>query len=61
VLTAAVQNVPAEEADRRTMLAALYDPADEDRGELVLQKFQEIKTPEVRKAIGAKAAKLAGE
>jgi Apea-like HEPN len=61
VLTAAVQNVPAEEADRRTMLAALYDPADEDRGEFALQKFQEIKTPEVRKAIAAKVAKLAGE
>lgn len=60
VLTAAIQNVPAEEADRRTILAALYDPADEDRGEFALQKFQEIKTPKVRKAIAAKISQLAG-
>jgi Apea-like HEPN len=61
VLTAAVQNVPAEESDRRTILAALYDPADKDRGEFALQKFQEIKTPVVRKAIAAKISQLAGE
>jgi hypothetical protein len=61
VLTAAVQSVPAEEANRRTMLAALYDPADEDRGEFAVHKFQEIKTPVVRKAIAAKIAQLAGE
>lgn len=49
VLVAAVQNVPAEEGERRTMLAGLYDPGDEDRGEFVLQKFHEIRTETVRK------------
>lgn len=58
VLVAAVQNVPAEEAERRTMLAALYDPADEDRGEFALQKFQEIRTDAVRKAIAEKIGRL---
>jgi hypothetical protein len=60
VLTAAVQNVPAEEADRRTMLAALYDPTDENRGDFALQKFQEIRTDPVKKAIAEKIAKLVG-
>jgi hypothetical protein len=58
VLVAAVQNVPAEEAERRTMLAGLYDPADEDRGEFALQKFQEIRTDPVRIAIAEKIGKI---
>lgn len=58
VLIAAVQNVPAEEAARRTMLAALYDPADENRGEFALQKFQEIRTDMVRKVIAEKIGRL---
>ncbi len=58
VLTAAVHNVPAEEAERRTMLAALYDPTDEDRGGFALQKFQEIRTDHVRKIIAEKIAFL---
>jgi Apea-like HEPN len=58
VLVAAVQNVPAEEAERRTMLAGLYDPADEERGEFALQKFQEIRTDPVRKTIREKIGRL---
>jgi hypothetical protein len=60
VLTAAVQRVPADEAERRTMLAALYDPTDSDRGDFALQKFQEIHTDPVRKDIATKIAKIAG-
>jgi hypothetical protein len=60
VLTAAVQNVPAEEAERRTMLAALYDPTDEDRGDFAFQKFQEIRTDPVQKAIAEKIARRVG-
>lgn len=60
VLVAAVQKVPAEEVERRTVLAALYDPADEDRGEFALQTFHQIKTVAIRKAIATKIARLAG-
>lgn len=58
VLVAAVQHVPAEEAERRRMLAALYDPADDERGEFALQKFQEIRTDPVRKVIAEKIGKI---
>jgi hypothetical protein len=54
VLVAAVQTVPAEEDERRTMLAGLYHPSDDERGEFALQKFQEIRTDAVRKVIAAK-------
>jgi hypothetical protein len=57
VLVAGVQNAPAEEAERRTLLAGLYDPADEDRAEFALQKFQEIRTDLIRKALAEKSAK----
>lgn len=59
VLVAAVRTVPTDEGERRTMLAALYDPADEDRGIFVFDKFSEIRTAEVRTAIAAKIARLA--
>jgi hypothetical protein len=58
VLVAAVQNVPAEEAERCTMLAGVYDPADEERGEFALQKFQEIRTDPVRQSIAGKIGKI---
>ena len=58
VLVAAVQRLPAGEEDRRTALARMYDPTDEDRGESAFQKFQEIRTEEVRKAIAAKITRL---
>jgi hypothetical protein len=58
VLVAAVQNVPAEEGERRTMLAGLYDPADDERGEFAFQKFQEIRTEPVRRAIAEKIRKI---
>jgi hypothetical protein len=58
VLVAAVQNIPAEETERRTMLAELYDPADADRGEFALQKFQEIRTDPVRQTIAGKIGKI---
>jgi hypothetical protein len=61
VLVAAVQNLPPGEEDRRVTLAGLYDPTDDDRGNSAFEKFREIKTTEVRKAIAAKIARLAGE
>jgi hypothetical protein len=61
VLVTAVQKLPPEEEDRRVALAGLYDPTDEDRGSFAFEKFREIKTPEVRKAIAAKIARFAGE
>jgi hypothetical protein len=61
VLVAAVQKLPPGEEDRRVVLAGLFDPTDEDRGVFAVEKFREIKTPEVRKAIAAKIAQLAGE
>jgi hypothetical protein len=60
ILVAAVQLIPASDEERRTMLAALYDPTDQDRGEFVLQKFQEIRTEGVRKAIATKIGRLTG-
>jgi hypothetical protein len=61
VLVAAVRTVPPGEEDRRVALAGLYDPTDEDRGSFAVEKFREIKTPGVRKAIAAKIAELAGQ
>ena len=61
VLVTAVQKLPPGEEDRRAVLAGLYDPSDEDRGSFAFEKFREIKTAEVRKAIAAKIAQLAGE
>jgi len=40
------------------MLSALYDPADNERGEFALQKFQEIRTDPVRKVIAEKIGKI---
>jgi hypothetical protein len=51
VLRMSVQSLPPEEEARRVSLAELYDPTDQDRGELALRKFKEIKTAEVRGAI----------
>lgn len=56
---AAVQKLPPGEEDRRVMLAGLYDPTDEDRGSFAFEKFREIKTAAVRKAIAAKISQLA--
>jgi|CZKS01.1.fsa_nt_gi hypothetical protein len=61
VLVTAVQKLPPGEEDRRVALAELYNPTDEDRGSFALEKFREIKTAEVRKAIAAKVANLAGD
>jgi hypothetical protein len=61
VLVAAVQKLPPGEEDRRVALAGLFDPTDEDRGNSAFEKFREIKTAEVRKAIAAKIANLAGD
>lgn len=58
MLVAAVQNVPAEEADRRKMLAAVYDPTDQDRGDFALQNFQEIPKGPIRKAIAEEIGRL---
>jgi hypothetical protein len=60
VLVTAVQKLPPGEEDRRVALAGLYNPTDEDRGNFAFEKFREIKTAEVRKAIAAKIAHLAG-
>jgi len=54
VLIAAIRNVPSDEAERRTMLSILYDPADSDRGQFALQKFQEIRTEPVRTEVAAR-------
>ena len=61
VLVTAVQKLPPGEEDRRIALAGLYDPTDEDRGSLAFDKFKEIKTAEVRKAIAFKIAHSAAE
>ncbi|MGO9255512.1 MAG: hypothetical protein ACLQU1_04320 [Bryobacteraceae bacterium] len=60
VLVTAVQKLPPGEEDRRVALAELYDPTDEDRGSFALEKFKEIKSADVRRAIAAKIAQLAG-
>jgi Apea-like HEPN len=61
VLRASVQQLPPEEKARRISLAPLYDPTDQDRGELALAKFKEIKTKEVRRAITDKIRELVGK
>lgn len=61
LLVTAVRKLPPGEEDRRVFLAGLYDPTDEDRGNFAVEKFREIKTAEIRKAIAAKIAQLAGE
>jgi hypothetical protein len=58
VLLSATQKLPPAKKDRRAELARLYDPTDEDRAKFVIEKFIEIKTPEVSKAIAAKIARL---
>jgi len=61
VLVAAVQTIPDNDEPRRKMLAGLYDPTDDDRGEFVLQRFQEIRNVTVRKAIGDKISVFINE
>jgi hypothetical protein len=58
VLVAAVQSVPADDTERCKILAALYDPTDDDRGESALHKFREIRTEVVRKNVGEKIGRL---
>lgn len=58
VLVAGIRAIPADEAERRKMLANLYDPADDERGEFVLQKFHEIRTEVVRNVIADKVSQL---
>lgn len=58
ILVEAVQRFPPEDSDRKIALAELYDPTDDDRGMLAFEKFREIRTPEVRKAIAARIARL---
>jgi hypothetical protein len=60
ILVAAVQRFPPGESDRQIALAKLYDPTDDDRGMLAFEKFREIGTPEVRKAIAARIAQFEG-
>jgi hypothetical protein len=60
ILVAAVQRLPPGEEDRRVTLTGLYAPTDEDRGNFAFEKFREIKTAAVRKAIAAKIAQLGG-
>jgi hypothetical protein len=59
VLVAAVQNVPAVEAERKKMLSNLYDPSDNDRGDFAIQKFRDIKGSEVRKSTASEISRLA--
>lgn len=59
VLVAAVQKLPPLDEDRRIVLAGLYDPTDQDRGTVAFEKFREIKTVSVRKAVAGKIARLA--
>lgn len=54
VLRASVQMFPPGEKARRASLADVYDPTDQDRGDLAFGKFREIKTTEVRKSIADK-------
>jgi hypothetical protein len=61
VLVTAVQKLPPGEKDRRVVLAGLYDPTDEDRGSVALDKFRDIKTAGVRAATAARIALLAEE
>jgi hypothetical protein len=61
LLLTAVQKLPPGEVDRRRGLAGLYDPTDEDRAGFALEKFREVKNAEVRKALAAKIAELAGK
>jgi hypothetical protein len=61
VLVTAVQKLPPGEDDRRVALARLYDPTDDDRRRFVVEKFKEIKTAKVRKAIADEIGQLARE
>jgi hypothetical protein len=58
VLTAALEQIPAKEEDRRIRLKTLYDPTDEDRKDFVIQKLREIKTPAVHKALGDEIGRI---
>jgi hypothetical protein len=58
VFVAAVQGVPADDTERCKILAALYDPTDDDRGESALQRFREIRTEVVRKNVSEKIGRL---
>ena len=60
VLVAAVQHVPAAEVERKKMLADLYDPSDNDRGDFAVQKFRDIKSAEVRKKAAVEIERLIG-
>ena len=58
ILNAAVRHLPPAIDDRKTFLAGLYDPTDKDRADFVIQKFREIKTPEVRRDVAARIVEL---
>ncbi len=60
ILVEAVQRLPPGDEARRAALAELYDLTDEDRGNLILEKFKEIKSRDVRRSTAASIAKLAG-
>jgi len=60
ILATAVQKLPGGEEERGAALARLYDPTDDDRGELMIEKFRQIKKSEVRKDVAAKIVSLAG-
>ncbi len=59
ILVAALLQPPSQE-NRRNSLARLYDVADADRGNFVVEKFKEIKAAEVRNAILAEITRLVG-
>lgn len=61
ILLTAVRKLPPGKEDRQRVLAGLYDPTDEDRGNFVLERFNGIKTAEAKKAVAARIAELVGE
>ena len=61
ILRAAVRRLPPGNEDRRMALVELYDITDDDRGAFVVEKFREIKSPDVRISTLASMRKLAGE
>jgi hypothetical protein len=60
ILVTAVQTLPPGDDERRAALSAIYEPTDDDRGEFALQKFQEIKSADVRRSTAARIARIAG-
>jgi hypothetical protein len=60
VLVAALRRLPPDERGRRIDLAALYDPADDDRKDSVLLKFRDIQTDAVRRETATQISSMVG-